>query len=58
MLSSYLALPCEGHLEEVLHAFGYLKKHINSEIVFDPTTPEVDMDIFQNQDWSFLSNHL
>ena len=37
----------------MLHVFAYLKKPMNSEIVFDPTTPEVDMDTFQNQDWSF-----
>ena len=52
-MSSHLALPCEGNLEEVLHVFAYLKKYMNSEMVFDPTTPEVDMDIFQEQDWSF-----
>ena len=53
MMSSHLALPREEHLEEVFHVFAYLKKHINSEIVCDPTTPEVDMDIFQKQDGSF-----
>ena len=53
MLSSHLALPREGHLEEVFRIFAYLKEHINLEIVFDPTTPEVDMDIFQKQDCSF-----
>ena len=30
-----------------------MKKHVNSEIVFDLTTPEIDMEIFQKQDWSF-----
>ena len=53
MLSSHLEFPREGHLEEVLHVFAYLKKHMNLEIVFDPTTTEVDMNIFQKQDWSF-----
>jgi hypothetical protein len=24
MLSSYLACPCEGHLENALHVMGYL----------------------------------
>ena len=37
----------------MFHVFAYLKKHMNLEIVFDPTTPEVDMDILQNKDWSF-----
>ena len=54
MMSSHLALPREGDLEEVLHAFAYLKKHMNLEIFFDPKTTEVDMDIFQKQDWSFF----
>ena len=53
MLSSHLALPREGHLEEVFHVFAYLKKHMNSEIVFDPTFPEIDMNDFQKQDWSW-----
>ena len=47
MMSSHLALPHEGHLEEMLHVFEYLKKHMNLKIVFDPTTTEVDMDIIQ-----------
>ena len=47
MLFSYLALTREGHLDEVLHVFAYLKKHMNSEIDFDLKNPEVDMDIFQ-----------
>ena len=53
MLSSHLALPRKGNLEEEFHVFAYLKKHMNSEIVFDPTTTEVDMDIFQKKDCSF-----
>lgn len=27
MMSSHLALPRQGHLEAVLHMFGYLKSH-------------------------------
>ena len=30
MLSSHLALPREGHLEQVMHIFGYLKQHPKS----------------------------
>ena len=36
MMSSYLALPREGHLSQVLHIFAYLKKYHNSAPVFDP----------------------
>jgi hypothetical protein len=52
MMSSHLALPRQGHLEQVLHIFGYLKKYHNSEMVFDPSDPAVDEKIFQKQDWA------
>ena len=32
MMSSHLALPREGHLQEVLHKFAHLKKYHNSEL--------------------------
>ena len=51
MMSSYLAMPREGHLEEVYHIFSYLKRHHNSEMVFDPSDPEIEPDKFQRQDW-------
>jgi hypothetical protein len=34
-LSSHLALPREGHLEQAFHIFAYLKKHDKSKVVFD-----------------------
>ena len=52
MMSSHLALPRRGHLEEIHHVFGYLKKHHNAEMPFDPTPPAVDKELFARQDWS------
>lgn len=52
MMSSCLALPRIGHLEQVMHIFGYLKQHHNAELVFDPTYPEIDENAFQKKDWS------
>ena len=53
MMSSCLALPREGHLDALFHAFAYLKKNHNAEMVFDPTEPVVDMGKFEREDWSF-----
>ena len=53
MMLSHLALPREGHLKEVLHIFAYLKKHHNSEMVFDPTPVEFDRNLFEKQEWSY-----
>ena len=38
-MSSYMAMPREGHLDTVLHVFGYLKAKYNSRMAFDPTEP-------------------
>ena len=40
-------------MQELLHVFAYLKKHINTEMVFNPSDPEIDMKYFQRQDWSY-----
>ena len=52
MMSSHLALPRCGHLEALFHIFAYLKLHHNTEMVFDPTEPVLDMDLFPREDWS------
>ena len=52
MMSSHLAFPREGHLEAVFHMFAYLKKNHNSEMVFDPSEPDIDMSDFPREDWS------
>ena len=52
MMSSHLALPRVGHLKEVYHIFGYLRKRHNAEMVFDPTVPEIDQSQFERRDWS------
>ena len=51
LLSSYLAMPREGHIEAALHIMSYLKKKHNARVVFDPTYPDIDMDFFQRHDW-------
>ena len=46
MMSTQLALPREGHLEAVLHISSYLRSHHNTEMVFDPSDPMVDITNF------------
>lgn len=52
MMSSHLALPREGHLTQLYHIFGYLKKHHNGEMVFDPSELVVDHSEFELRDWT------
>ncbi len=46
MMSSHLALPQSGNLQELYHIFGYLKAHSNAEMVFNPTPISPDMTLF------------
>jgi hypothetical protein len=41
MLSSYSAMPREGHFKAVMHVMGYLKAHYNSRLIFDPEKPDM-----------------
>ena len=52
MMSSHLALPREGHLEQVLHIFAYLKKYHNTELVYDPSDTVVEENDFERRDWA------
>lgn len=52
LLSRFLVSPRQGHLEQVLHIFGYLKQHNHSAIVFDDTHPLFDENRFTKVDWS------
>jgi hypothetical protein len=50
--SRILANPYEGHLQQALHIFGYLKKHERSKMVFVNTEPFIDPRRFKQVDWS------
>ena len=52
MMSSHLALPREGHLQELFQIFGYLKKFRNTKMVFDPSDPTIDVSSFELKDWT------
>jgi len=53
MLSSYVAMPREGHFHQVLHIFAYLKSHHNARLMLDPSYPDVkEEDFDKNGDWT------
>ena len=51
LMSSHQVMPREGHLDAVLHIFGFLKIKYNSRMAFDPTVPYCDESTFQECDW-------
>lgn len=51
VMSKYLAMPREGHLEQVLHIMGYLKCHKKLRLMFDSSCPKVDERWFTTYDW-------
>ena len=50
-MSQQLALPREGHLEQVLHIIGYLKQHPKLCLMFDSDSPKVNENWFLVYDW-------
>ena len=52
LMSRYLANPRRGHLEQLFHMFGYLKRYSRSSLVFDETEPEFDESRFIKCDWT------
>ena len=51
MMSAHLALPREGHLEQVIHMFGYLKSHKKFRLMFDSDHPQISLTRFKSYDW-------
>ena len=51
LLSQHLALPREGHLEQVIHVMGYLKQHKKLRLMFDIGSPTFDGRMFKTYDW-------
>ena len=51
LMSAHLALPRIGHMEQVIHIFGYLKQNSKKKIAFDPEHPQIDERRFQKYDW-------
>ena len=51
-MASMMALPREGHLQQVYRMFAFLKCKHNSVMVFYHTEPDLDLSLFQDEDWS------
>ena len=51
-ISSYSAMPLQGHWEVALHIMHYLKLRHNSRLVFDPSYPDKDLSNFGECDWT------
>jgi hypothetical protein len=52
LLSSHLALPRKGHLEQVYHIFGYLKQSPRRRLYLDPDYPIISEERFAKYDWT------
>ena len=50
MMSSFMAQPCVGHFEQVLHIFAYLTRHDRSTLVFEEIKPTFKESAFNQCD--------
>ena len=51
LLSTHLAMPRIGHLNQVYRMFGYLKLHPKRKLAFDAMHPRINEKMFQQHDW-------
>jgi hypothetical protein len=51
-MASQMAMPRQGHLNVLFQMFAFLKGKHNSQMVFDPTVPEINESCFPLEDWS------
>ena len=51
LLSTQLALPRWGHLQQAYHIFGYLKNSPRRRLYYDPDYPNISEDRFVKHDW-------
>ena len=51
LLASCMAMPRQGHLNQLYHIFAFVKSHHNSEMVLDPSEPTMNIEEFNNEDW-------
>ena len=52
MMSSHLVLRRIGYLHQVLQIFSHIKKYHNSELVNEPTRPEINEAGFEVRAWA------
>ena len=50
-MSAHLALPRQGHLEQVIHIFGYIKSHNKFRLMFDSDDPHICDKMFKSYYW-------
>lgn len=57
LLSQYQAAPREGHLEQALHIFSYLKTKPKLSLYFDPSLPRIDYGMFKTMRNDFMEHY-
>jgi hypothetical protein len=57
MLSTYQAAPRQGHLEQILQIFTYLKHKPKITLYFDPSLPRIDMNTFETNTDDFKEQY-
>jgi len=49
--ASHMASPWEGHLNALMHIFGFLRINHSSRMVYDPSYPTIDINVFKPNNW-------
>ena len=54
-MASQMASPREGHLDALMHIFGFLRINHNLRMAYNPLYPTIHMNVFKPNNWkSFM----
>ena len=51
LMSTYMAMPRTGHLNQLYQMFGYLKAHPKRKLAYDAQHPRISEKIFKQYNW-------
>jgi hypothetical protein len=57
LLSQYQASPREGHLEQIMHIFAFLRKKPKLSIYLDPSLPNIEYGDFRTKREDFAEQY-
>ena len=55
-MASQMASPWEGHLDALMHIFGFLQINHNLWMAYNPSCLIINMNVFKPNNWSFYRN--
>ena len=54
LMASCMVMPRHGNIDQLFHIFAFLRNKHSTEMVLEPSEPEIDQSCFEKEDWSTM----